>query len=81
MTREKAIISITIGFSIFIILAILVSLGWGLPVVYYIQGVQGYSSKNRKEKGIEDQERGPMGGPVFLFSCRKRSGISVVIEF
>jgi hypothetical protein len=60
MKKEEAIISIAIGFGIFIILAIVLSLGWGLPVVYYVRGLKGHSFTNWEDREKRDQDRGPI---------------------
>ncbi len=70
-----------IGCMIINLLAVIVLLGLGLPVVYYVRNTEGHSVKNWKGNGKESLYRDSTGGSVFPFPPRERSGIGLVIEF
>lgn len=81
LNKEQAIISFDKGSIIFNILAVIVLLSLGLPVVCYVRNVEGHSLKNWQDREKEDQYKSSTEESTFPFSSRKRTGISLVIEY
>jgi hypothetical protein len=83
MTKDQAIISIAIGLSILMMIAFIVSLGWGMPFFFHVQKTESHSlgAGNHKspQLGFATGETG--GGSQGLRAATLPFGIRFVITY